>query len=199
MDYSDRRDSHEHMNNPDQAEIPAESYETELYPSGNGYTDRVTRQPDGSYRWRSYIDDEYYYSQLKPGFWACLGIALFILLYGVFLSFLSRDWESLLVVAGSDAVFLLITFAAFYFLGWRVKDSQEIYEMTPDYVKTGSGKSSSYFYYRKVRRLTVNSRYIELQGKYLKKRVYVQEDMLPFVRNYIQSRIPGDAKVVFGR
>lgn len=197
MDNSDRRDPYDQGKNPNPSESAADSYQHGFYPFSSDYTDRLTRQPDGSYKWRSDIDADYYHSQLNPGFWACLGIALFILLYGVFLSFHFGDWETLMVVAGSDAVFLLIAFAAFYFLGWRVKDPQEIYEMTRDYVKTGTGKSSSYFYYHKVKKIIVRSRYIELRGKHKKMRIYAPEEMLSFVRTYIQSRIPGEAELVF--
>lgn len=163
-----------------------------------GYPDRVTEQSDGRWLWYCSIDPAYYGSQLMLGVWACAGIAVFLLLYGAFLSVHFQDWSGFLVILGGVAVFLVITAVVFglFFQGARKDaDPKELYEMTDTYVKTGSGRSSSYFYFRRIRKFTVRPKYLELRGKRISMRVYVPGEDMSFVRNYIMSRLPSDAEI----
>ena len=94
------------------------------------------------------MDVDYYREGMGAGIMACLGIAVFILVFGGIMTIKFNDWTNFLIVAGSDAVFLLITFVVFK-LALSAKDPQESYEMSDVYIKSGYGKSSVYFDYDK--------------------------------------------------
>ena len=125
---------------------------------------------------------------------ACLGIAAFVLVFGGILAIQYDDWTSFLIVAGSDAVFLLITFVVFK-LALSAKDPQESYEMSDVYIKSGYGKSSVYFDFDKAKVAIFTPKYIELQGRIKKIRVYVPEEDYSFVKGYIMSRLTGECEI----
>ena len=105
---------------------------------------KITRDSNGFYTWRCSMDVGYYRQGMGVGINACLGIAAFILVFGGIMAIKFDDWTNFLIVAGSDAVFLLITFVVFK-LAFSARDPQESYEMSDIYVKSGYGKSSVYF------------------------------------------------------
>ena len=140
------------------------------------------------------MDVDYYRKGMWMGVRACLGIAAFILVFGGILSIQYNDWTSFLIVAGSDAVFLLITFVVFK-LALSAKDPQERYEMSDVYIKSGYGKSSVYFDYDKARVAIFTPRYIELQSGIKKIRVFVPEEDYSFVKGYIMSRLTGECEI----
>ena len=72
------------------------------------------------------------------------------MVFGAIMAVQFHDWTNLLIVAGCDAVFLLITFAVFK-LALSAEDPQESYEMSDIYVKVGYGRSSVYFDYDKAK------------------------------------------------
>ena len=125
---------------------------------------------------------------------ACLGIAAFVLVFGGILAIQFDDWMSFLIVAGCDAVFLLITFVVFK-LALSAKDPQESYEMSDVYIKSGYGKSSVYFDFDKAKVAIFTPKYIELQGRIKKIRVYVPEEDYSFVKGYIMSRLTGECEI----
>ena len=125
---------------------------------------------------------------------ACLGIAAFVLVFGGILAIQFDDWLSFLIVAGCDAVFLLITFVVFKF-AFLPKDPKESYEMSDIFVKSGYGKSSVYFDFDKAKVAIFTPKYIELQGRIKKIRVYVPEEDYSFVKGYIMSRLTGDCEI----
>ena len=159
------------------------------------YPDRITEQKNGSYTWTCSIEVKYYRKTMGIGFKACLGIAVFLLALGGFIAFRERDLEPFLIVLGCTAVFLLITFLVFG-LTLLATDPQESYEMTETYIKTGSGKSSAYFNYKKARTAIFwRQQYIELQGKIAKMRIYIPNEDYDFVKRYIMRRFPGDCEI----
>ena len=122
---------------------------------------KITRNSNGFYTWRCSMDVDYYREGMGVGIYACLGIAAFILVFGGIMAIKFDDWTNFLIVAGSDAVFLLITFVVFK-LALSAKDPQESYEMSDVYVKSGYGKSSVYFDFDKARVAIFTPKYIEL-------------------------------------
>ena len=137
---------------------------------------------------------DYYRKGMGMGVKACLGIAAFVLVFGGILAIQYDDWTSFLIVAGSDAVFLLITFVVFKF-AFLPKDPKESYEMSDIFVKSGYGKSSVYFDFDKAKVAIFTPKYIELQGRIKKIRVYVPEEDYSFVKGYIMSRLTGDCEI----
>ena len=140
------------------------------------------------------MDVDYYREGMGAGIMACLGIAVFILAFGGIMAIKYNDWTNFLIVAGSDAVFLLITFVVFK-LALSAKDPQESYEMSDVYIKSGYGKSSVYFDYAKARVAIFTPRYIELQSGIKKIRVFVPEEDYSFVKGYIMSRLTGECEI----
>ena len=74
---------------------------------------KITKNSYGMYTWSCSMDVDYYRKGMWMGIKACLGIAAFILVFGAIMAVQFHDWTNLLIVAGCDAVFLLITFAVF--------------------------------------------------------------------------------------
>ena len=140
------------------------------------------------------MDVDYYREGMGAGIMACLGIAVFILVFGGIMTIKFNDWTNFLIVAGSDAVSLLITFVVFK-LALSAKDPQESYEMSDVYIKSGYGKSSVYFDYDKARVAIFTPRYIELQSGIKKIRVFVPEEDYSFVKGFIMSRLTGECEI----
>ena len=155
---------------------------------------KITRNSNGFYTWRCSMDVDYYREGMGAGIMACLGIAVFILVFGGIMTIKFNDWTNFLIVAGSDAVFLLITFVVFK-LALSAKDPQESYEMSDVYIKSGYGKSSVYFDYDKARVAIFTPRYIELQSGIKKIRVFVPEEDYSFVKGFIMSRLTGECEI----
>ena len=155
---------------------------------------KITRDSKGFYTWRCSMDVGYYRQGMGAGIYACLGIAAFILVFGGIMAIKFDDWTNFLIVAGSDAVFLLITFVVFKF-AFLPKDPKESYEMSDIFVKSGYGKSSVYFDFDKAKVAIFTPKYIELQGRIKKIRVYVPEEDYSFVKGYIMSRLTGDCEI----
>ena len=157
-------------------------------------TPGMEEQQAGLYTWTCPIEMDYHRKTMLPGFKACIGMVLFILLFGAVLSFQYRDRMSFWIMAGCAGVILLITLLVFG-LTFLATDPQERYEMTETYVKTGSGKSSAYFNFRKARTAVFSGKYIELHGKVVKMRVYAPEEDFDFVKSYILNRLPGECDI----
>ena len=155
---------------------------------------RITRQPNGTYTWSCSIEPEYHRRSIRPGLYACIGIAVFLLIFGGVLAYSYHDIKDFFIVAGCAAVFLLISFLVFG-LAFSATDPHESYQMTEEYVKSGYGKSSVYFDFRKVRVLVLSAKYIELHGKTRRMRIYIPEEEYNFVRGFIQARIPMECEV----
>ena len=102
--------------------------------------------------------------------------------------------KSFFNVVGCAAVFLLISFLIFG-LALSATDPHESYELTEDFVKSGYGRSSVYFDFKKVRVMVLSAKYIELHGKTKRMRIYVPEEDYDFVRGHIQSRVPMESEI----
>lgn len=171
----------------------------ESTPSISYYPHSLTQQPNGTYRWFCSIDPEYYRATVRPGFIACVIIAVFVLAFGALLSYMYHNWMSFWIVAGCAAVFMLISVFFFWLDFHFSRDPQEQYELSETYVKTGTGKSSVYFDFVKVKQISFTREYIELRGKTRRMRVYTaSEEDMEFVKKYIMNRLPGDVEIRYG-
>ena len=125
------------------------------------YPDRVQLQEDGVYRWNCRIDKQYEQRIYKITMIVCGIIAAFLLIIGAGLSVMSGGFGEFGIVACCVAVFLVITVLVCWFLDRVSSDPHEIYEMTEDYVQTGSGRSKEYFILKKAKKMLVTEKYIE--------------------------------------
>ena len=155
----------------------------------------IAKRPNNTYTWSCVIDADYHRSIMRPGFYACIGIACFLLLFGGILSWQYQDWDTFWIVAASTGVFMLISILCFGF-AFSIKDPWESYELSDVYVKIGSGKSSIYYDFKKIRQVSFHPKYIEVRGRTRRSRIYVQtkEDM-EFVKRYIMNRLTGDTEI----
>ena len=158
------------------------------------YPEKIKKEPNGSYSWFCSIDPDYYRKSIRPGFIACIFIAVFLLLFGAVLAWQYHNWENFLIVAGCTGVFMLI--ALFFFgLAFSASDPQETYVMSEIYIKSGYGKSSVYLHYTKLKTVIFSRNYIELRGKTSKMRVYIPAEDFYFVKDYIQRHLPGECDI----
>lgn len=158
-------------------------------------TERITKQPDGSYFWRCRIDYDYFKKGLMMGVWACVFITIFILGFGVILSVKEGDWEVFLPVLLAAVIFALICIIVFGGVMHIAKDPWEIYTMTDNFIKSGSGKSSVYFDFKNAREVFIGDKYIELKGKLKRFRFYFPPEDKALARGLVVRRIPLDAVV----
>ena len=129
---------------------------------------KIKQQPNGVFTWSCPIEVEYHRNSMRPGLYACIGIA----------------------------VFLLISFLIFG-LAFSATDPHESYEMGEDFVKSGYGRSSVYFDLKKVKTIVLGGKYIELWGKTKHMRIYIPEEDFDFVKGYIQGRVPMECVIRF--
>lgn len=155
----------------------------------------ITKQPDGSYKWSCGIDKEFHKKSVRTGIWACVIIVAFVLIIYAVIPVMhgSQDanwWIPLLVIG----VVLAIALPLFY-LQSTAEDPHEQYEMTEKYVKSGYGKGSIYTDFKKVKALVITAKFIELTGENRTNRIYILENDMDFVRQFILDRIPEDADI----
>lgn len=157
------------------------------------YPNRVQLQEDGVYRWNCRIDKQYEQRIYKISMVACGIIAAFLIVIGAGFSVMSGSFGEFGIVAGCTAAFLVITVLVCWLLDHISSDPHETYEMTEDYVQTGSGRSKEYFAYKKTKKILVTEKYIELKGDVRTIRIYVPHDDMEFIKGYIMNRISPEA------
>ena len=76
---------------------------------------KIKQQPNGTYTWSCPIEVEYHRSSMRPGIYACIGIAVFILIFGGILAYIVVLIVSILgaIVSGIQFLITLLLFVAF--------------------------------------------------------------------------------------
>lgn len=156
------------------------------------YPTRVTRLEDGSYCWKCAIGKEYERRINRSALIICGVIALFLLGYGLFLSWHFDDWDSFLIVLGCAAGFMLIAVAIVTLFDRAKGAAMGYYYMRDTEIKTSS---RSYFTYRRTRKMIIGKNFIEMRSSIGGPRIYFPEEDLPIVKGFLMSRIPGDAEI----
>lgn len=158
---------------------------------------RVIKEADGTYTWHCRIDYDYFKKSMKLGIVTCILISISILIMGLVFSYMARDWSSVLPVVLADVIFIIIFVSIFGFVLHVSKDPWEVYKMSDEYVKSGSGKSSVYFYFNKAQTVLMGDRFIELKGKYKRFRMYFPAEDKSFIRGFVTRHIPLEALVTY--
>ena len=151
--------------------------------------EKVKRLPDGAYTWSCPVEAEYFRDTVRPGLYASIAAAAGLLIFGALLALPKNDMSVFLAVAGVAAVFLLLT-GIFFGLFFSAKNPHEEYLLTDTYVRTGRGRTSVFFQFSKARRAIFTAKYIELQGKRAKMRVYVPDEDYPLVKDFMTKHLP---------
>ena len=161
------------------------------------YPHRVTFDAGGVYRWKCETEKEYERRSYRYTMKACEIIAVFILCIGAGFSVMLQDWEAFGIVVGSDAVFMLIAILVCKGLDALPGTMWETYMMTDEYVKTGSGRASSYTSFKKLKHVRITEKYIGLKEGLVEQRIYTPKEDMPLVRDYILSRVGGDTEILY--
>lgn len=150
---------------------------------------RITKQPDNTYRWVCRIDIGYHKEQTKSGYWAVALIVVFLILTGTVISALNRSWDTLWIPLLVSGVVLLIALPLLH-MSSNAEAPMEEYWMTDSYVKAGYGKAAVFTHYEKVQALTVYPDHLELIEKGKPRRIYVLPEDIAFVESYIANQLP---------
>ena len=161
------------------------------------YTERVTGDGEGNYYWKAMTDRKYETGNLEGGYIACLLVGVFIFVSGLIMAINLGDLRAFLPVLISVALYYVIVIVIFKVCMNMTDARYQEYFMTDDHIEAGIGKRAASFSYKGTKKAVVNNRYIELNGNMLRSRIYVDAEDMSFVRNYIMSRIPGDAEIVY--
>ena len=161
------------------------------------YPERVTLQPDGSYRWKCEISKNYEQHSYRVVMIVCAVISLFLLIFGSFFYIRYQDWKPLVIITACVAVFLIIAFLICLLFARLPGNAVEFYHLADTYIQTGYGRARASFSFRHARQLTISRSCVELKGSVGGVRIYAAEEDLPFIRNYLLCRIPGDAEVLY--
>lgn len=159
------------------------------------YPERVTLIRAGVYGWRHAVPKEYERKSYTVTKVAGVIFALVMLILGCWLSLQNRDWKSLGITIGCVAGFLALIWLVCSFLDRLPGELTENYELTETYVKPGSWKAGYRFDFKDAEEVIVTGRYIELRAGTRNPRIYVPEEDMNFVRDYILGRVPGKALV----
>lgn len=155
---------------------------------------KITRDPDGSCHWDCSVDADFHRRSGRQGIWGILGLCAFVLVIFFFVSRgtdVRNDWWIPLLVIGV----ILVIGLPLLFLWNSAPDPHEQYLMTEDYVKSGYGKSSIFSEFKKTRELLITPKYLELTGPRSSNRIYVPEEDMDFVRNFITERMPDEVNI----
>ena len=155
----------------------------------------IKEHPNHTYTWTCTIDAAYHRDSIRPGFYACIGTAIFLVIFGGILSYQYADWKSFWIVAACAGGFMLISWLVFR-LAFSAEAPQESYVLTDTYVRIGDGRSSVFYDFKKIRDVSFHENYIELWEKVRHARIYVGtgEDM-EFVKKYITERVKGGFEI----
>ena len=156
---------------------------------------RITQDPDGSYRWDCPIETEYHRRSGQSSLLAVLIICAVVAVVFLVASHGTTDegnniWIVFLVIG------VILVIAIPLILLWNsAGDPHEQYYMDENYVKSGYGKSSIYSEFKKTKEVIITEKYIEMSGKYRTNRIYIPSDDIDFVREFILKRLPSDTVI----
>lgn len=154
----------------------------------------IIRETNGSYHWDCSIETDYHRRSVKTGLWWILGICAAVFIFFLIAAHGTNaqdEWWIPLLVIG-----VVLVIALPLFLLWNsAEDPHEQYMMTEEYVKSGYGKSAVFSKFSETKLLVITSKYIELSGPHTVNRIYVPEEDMSFVRNFIVERMPENAEI----
>ena len=151
--------------------------------------DRVTRQEDGSWLWVCPVDKEYYRGRLILGIKICLLIPLPLLALGAALSYYYDNWSAMLYIFLVAVFVWLLIFVIYLLLLHFMGDPALRYIMFEDHIQIGEGNSAECFKIKSAKAVVFTRKYIELRRGVSVMRVYVPEEDMDFVKDFILSRL----------
>ena len=161
------------------------------------YPDRVTEFEPGVYRWQCRTSKKEERKAYSATIKACIIIAVFVLVMSVVFCIMLDDWGGMWIEAVCVGVFMLIALLICWGLDRLPGGVREMYVMTDTYLKSGTGRASAYFSYKRTKVIMIYPDHIELIGPFGGPGVFAPPEDLPFVRAYMLSRMPGTARIEY--
>ena len=152
-------------------------------------------QPDGTYIWSTALDMQQERKGYTIGKRICEITALLIFLGGAFFSIRLGSRILFLYTAVFAGIILLITSGVVHGLETWPGEQRRTYRMSDAYLKTGTGRKAGNFEFKRAKSMIVGKNYIELRARIEAFRLYIPDEDLDFVKEFIMSRIPGDCEV----
>ena len=145
---------------------------------------------NGMYQWKGTFDKEYERKQYRIVKYVVYGFCLLLIIFGAVLCIAGGDF-GMLPAFVIPAVFAAIITAIVCFVfersgGGAVRN----YVMTNDFIRMGYGRSAGYFTFSTAKHVIFTKTYIEPQMGIMGFRIYVPEADMPFVKQYVLSRLP---------
>ena len=158
------------------------------------YTRRVTRKADGSIRWFCDTGKAFRRYRYRQAAAAVGAICLFFLAAGLYISVKMKDYGSLLSLFVICLLVMAVTALICLGLDWTPGNTRQAYEISDESVRLVSYRSR-YFRLADAEKIIVFSDHLKLCGADQKIDVYVPQEDMSLVADYIMSRVPENIKV----
>ena len=155
----------------------------------------MTRSDNGNYYWTGTFDKEYEVKQYRI-VWIVIGImCLFLTVFGAILCLPSGDWEMFMAFALPCLIAMIIAVAviAFFNSGPGATRSYGMSE-TSIWIKTGR-RTRADFFFASAKHVIFTDTYIEPVQAFGGFRIYVPEEDMPFVKDFVLQRLPSTCEI----
>ena len=150
---------------------------------------------NGIYHWTGTFDKEYEAKQYRI-VWITVGITcLFLIIFGGFLCIPVGDYGMFAAFLLPCLAVLIITFLVIEFFKRSKAGSSRGYSMSDESIWMGYGRGRADFFFHSAKHVIFTKTYIEPVQKIGGFRIYVPEEDMPFVKNYVRSRLPYDCEI----
>ena len=155
----------------------------------------MTQSEDGVYHWTGTFDKEYETKQYRI-VWITVGITcLFLIIFGAILCLPAGDTGMFAAFLLPCSAVLTITFLVIELLKRSKAGSSRGYSMSDKSIWMGYRRSRADFFFHSAKHVIFTGTYIEPVQRIGGFRIYVPEEDMPFVKNYVRSRLPYDCEI----
>jgi len=155
----------------------------------------MTQSEDGVYHWTGTFDKEYETKQYRI-VWITVGITcLFLIIFGAILCLPAGDTGMFAAFLLPCSAVLIITFLVIELLKRSKAGSSRGYSMSDKSIWMGYRRSRADFFFHSAKHVIFTGTYIEPVQRIGGFRIYVPEEDMPFVKNYVRSRLPYDCEI----
>jgi len=146
-------------------------------------------EKNGIYYWKGTFDKEYERKIYKLLIWIMGGICLILIALGAVMFRSENDIGMLMAFAIPGFVAFAVTLLVCLLFD-RFGGGVRGYMMTNEMIQMGYGRSAGMFIFSSARHVILTKTYIEPKMGIGGFRIYVPEEDMPFVKQYVLSRLP---------
>ena len=150
----------------------------------------MKRDEKGNYYWVGTFDKEYETKQYKIVFYALGGMCLFLMILIGSLCIPNGDWSLFLMGCVLPCGIIMAITLGVIAVFKRGPGSTRGYGMSETGIWIGSGRSRGDFYFRSAKHVVFTKTYIDPMMKIGGFRIYVPEEDMPFVKNFVRRHLP---------